>query len=500
MKKGKVYIVGAGPGNPDLLTLRAINCLKKADIVLHDRLISKDVLSLYAPHAKLKYVGKKASFHTLEQDEIENLLVKLAKKGHRVVRLKGGDPFIFGRGAEEAEKLAKNGISFEIVPGISSALAVPLYAGVPLTHRKHTAGIAIVTGHENPTKGKNPYQRGKEREASSWVNWKALAQLGTVVFLMGIGNLRSNMKMLKKHGKKGATPVSVIRWGSLGKQKSIRGTIDTIADIANKKEMKAPAVVVVGGVAALSTKINWFEKLPLFGKTYLITRSVESNLEMAAKLYEKGAHVISWPSFIYKETRTTTKIKTQLKKIKNYDWLIFTSPRSVHYFLKKYSKIHADYRPLMNVKMAAIGKETAAALKEKNLWVDLIPVKKSSEGLAEEGAFRKKKTLNIFIPQAEDARQEFYLTHRLRHKIFATTFYKKVRIKQESHDVEKIQEKKIDYILFYSPSAVHSFLNNFRRREGVEVLKNAHVMVKGRTTKKALKTIEPSIKTSPIVI
>ena len=350
MDYGKVFIVGAGPGNPKLLTLRAIECLKQADVILHDRLIPKEVLQLYAPSARYIYVGKKASFHTVPQDEIAKMMEKEARNKKRVVRLKGGDPYIFGRGGEEAEYLADKGISFEVIPGVSSAFAVPSFAGVPLTHREFTPSIAIVTGHENPKKPDTvPYQHGKERKASTWVHWPSLAKMGTVVFLMGVGNLRANMAALKKHGKKGNTPVAFIRWGSLGKQQTVLGTIDTIADQVKEMQLTAPAIIVVGGVAGLSKKLNWFERGSLHGQSFLITRDVEGNQVLADALLQESAHVIRWPSFKFIDLRLSSKAKTELKKISKYDWLIFSSKRAVDSFLKQYIKcgLHLLYHFLI---------------------------------------------------------------------------------------------------------------------------------------------------------
>lgn len=496
--KGMVYIVGAGPGNPKLLTLRAVECLAMADVVLHDRLISKDVLTNYAPQAKLMYVGKKASFHTLAQDEIEDLLVRLARQGKVVVRLKGGDPYIFGRGAEEALSLSRAHVPFEVVPGITSALAAPLYAGIPLTHRNFTSGIAIVTGHENPKKGKLPYQHGVEREASGWVSWPALAKMGTVVFLMGVGNLRANMWMLKKYGKMGDTPVAVVRWGSLGKQRSVVGTIDTIADSVQRERITAPAVVVVGGVAGFAQKLNWFEKLPLFGKVFLITRGVESNTRLAAKLQDLGADVLSLPGFSVSVVPTTAKVKKAITGIKNFDWLIFKSQNAVKYFLEKYFSLYGDYRPLATVKIAAIGPETAKRLKEERLPVDVIPKENSSQGLASLAVFRKSRRLKIFIPQAADGRSEFEKVHARRHYIVAAAVYKKKRIRYPPQDLARLKEKKIDAVLFYSPSAVAAFVGHFKKPEAIAFLQNTRVAVVGKTTERSVKDFSQKIVCVPI--
>jgi len=494
-KHGKVYIVGAGPGNPQLLTLRAIDCMKEADVILHDRLIPEEILSTFAPQAKLVYVGKKASYHTLPQDEIEDRLIHEAKKGRRVVRLKGGDPFIFGRGGEECERLHAAGIDFEVVPGISSAFAVPLYAGIPLTHRNYASGITIVTGHENPKKGEIPYRSGVEREASSWVDWPALAKMGTIVFLMGVGNLRANMSKLLDNGKPGDTPVAVIRWGGIGKQKTVMGTIDSIADLVKARGLKAPAIIVVGGVVEFSKKMNWFEKQAYYGKTFLITRDAENNQKLAQKLQECSAQVISWPSFKVTESRLTPQIKRELKNISKYNWIIFTSKRAVDSFLLKYFKIYGDFRPMTKIKIAAVGKETANRLKQEKLWVDLVPKVSSIQGLIQENVFRRKKGLKIFMPHASDSSDDFIQAYAEKHKIFASVFYHKKTIIQDHQEVIALKNKVIDWVLFYSPSAVDSFLANFKDESGMKILTKSNVAVIGQTTAKHLrkKGVEPKI-------
>lgn len=484
-----MYIVGAGPGNPQLLTLRAVTCLKRADVILYDRLIPKEVLRQFAPGARLVYVGKKASFHTLAQNEIEDRLVQEAKRGRVVVRLKGGDSFIFGWGGEECERLQREGIAFEVVPGVSSAFAVPLYAGIPLTHRKFTAVVAIVTGYENLTKRGIPYKSGEERAASSCVDWEALARMGTVVFLMGVGNLRANMKKLIEHGKPADTPVAVIHWGGLGKQKTVLGTMTTIADRVKKAGLKAPAIVVVGGVVSFSKKLNWFERLPLFGRRVLITRDAQANLVLADRLWERGADVIHWPSFSFKEVRTDSKTKTAVKQIRRFDWLVFTSRHGVVWFLKKYCKIHSDLRPLMGLKIAAVGKQTATTLRAHNLWVDVVSKKPSAKGLAGEAVFKRKKGLKILLAQGRDARDEFVRALSGRHKITRVVVYRKQRVKQPARDVEKLRQRGVDWILFFSPSAVDSFLANFKRGEGLKILRRTKVAVIGKTTAKHLRDL-----------
>lgn len=489
-KKGFVYLIGAGLGPPDLMTLRAYDRLGRADVVLYDRLIAHEVLAKASPRARLVYVGKKASYHSLAQDEIEDILVAEAKKGNVVVRLKGGDPYIFGRGGEEGQRLFAEGIDFEVVPGISSALAAPLFAGIPLTHRQFTPSLAIVTGHENPDKaGALPYHSGVEREASRWVHWPSLAGMGTIVFLMGMGNLRANMKKLIENGKTPQTPAAVVRWAGLGKQKTVLGTISTIADKVQEAKITSPAVVVVGDVVTLSPALNFFERGVFYGKTFLITRDADGNQELQKLLEEKSARVLTWPSFSYHEVRSRLDPKN-LQSLKKLDWLIFTSSAAVAFFVKKYQRVHADWRALMAVKIAALGEKTATSLKENGLWVDGMPQDQSAEGLARMPVFLKKRGLKILLPQAEDARADFFATHARRHQIHSWLIYRKKRIRQSTEAIQKLTEKKVDWILFFSPSAVDAFTANFSSPEqALQILHRSQMAAIGTTTEKYLKSM-----------
>lgn len=485
---GKVYLVGAGPGDPDLLTRRALKVLARADVVLHDRLIASETLQLIAPQAKLVYVGKKASFHTLPQDDIEQQLVQYARLGKTVVRLKGGDPYIFGRGGEEAECLADAGIDFEVVPGISSALAAPLLAGIPLTHRRYTPSIAIVTGHENTDKPDEiPYQHGRERSASAWVDWEALAKMGTIVFLMGVGNVRANMQKLIEHGKSPDTPAAVIRWASLGRQRTVRATIATLADDIAEQKITAPSVIVIGGVAELSDKLGFFEKRALAGKRIIITRDAAGNAELSEKLRELAADVIDWPTFTYQAKPLTPTLTRELRHISRYDWIFFTSPRGVIFFMRHFLRVHQDVRALAGVKIAVVGAATREALRTYGLEPDLVPRTQTSAGLAKSPVFKRGRALKIFMVQPKDGRREFQNRWGHRHKIFDAVVYRKRDVPPEARTFERVMKKGADWILFFSPSAVASFLRHFPGGQGQEFLKKTRVAVIGKTTAQALR-------------
>ncbi|MGZ3635338.1 MAG: uroporphyrinogen-III C-methyltransferase, partial [Syntrophales bacterium] len=282
--KGKVYIIGAGPGDPGLFTIKGLRCLKEADVIIYDHLVNEEIIHQAKESTRLIYAGKKGGEHTLPQDEINRLLLEEARQGNVVARVKGGDPFIFGRGGEEAEILAQSGIPFEVVPGVTSAAAVPAYAGIPLTHRGHTSTVAFVTGHEDATK------------EESDVDWKSLAGIGTVVLLMGVKNLSRITANLMAHGRQANTPAALIRWGTTENQETLTGTISDIATKAEKKRFSPPAVLVVGGVVDLRSALNWYETKPLFGKGIVITRPEAQSEEFASLLHAQGARVINFPT------------------------------------------------------------------------------------------------------------------------------------------------------------------------------------------------------------
>src|SRR5439155_22336952 len=283
--KGMVYLVGAGPGDAGLLTLRGAELLARADVVIYDALVNPDLLRLAPREAEVIYGGKRAGDHVLTQEQLNELLVAKPREGKCVVRLKGGDPYVFGRGAEEAEELEKAGITFEVVPGISSIVAGPNYAGIPITHREHNSVVTVFTGHENPTK------------PESSLDYRRIAEMpGTKVIVMGTERIRQIADSLMQHGMAKDTPVGIVRWGTTGRQQSIEGTLSTIGDIAAEKEFTAPAITVIGDVVKLRNKLNWFERRPLFGKRIVVTRTREQARQLSRQLLELGAEVLEIPT------------------------------------------------------------------------------------------------------------------------------------------------------------------------------------------------------------
>ncbi|HSA58507.1 MAG TPA: uroporphyrinogen-III C-methyltransferase, partial [bacterium] len=312
-KIGIVYLVGAGPGDPGLITVKAVACLQKADVVVYDYLANPKFLDLAPPKARRVYVGKKGSSHSKKQDEINALLVAEARRGRTVVRLKGGDPFVFGRGGEEAEALAGAGIPFEVVPGVTSAIAVPAYAGIPVTHRNFGSAVAIVSGHE------------QDDEGPSAPDWRALAGIPSLVFLMGWANLPKIAQHLIEGGKSPSTPAAIVEWGTLPRQKKATGTLSTIVEAAKAKGIKPPTVIVVGGIVSLSGRLGWFENKPLMGRRIVVTRSRNQASELSRLLDEQGAEVLEMPTIEIRPPSSWKGLDAAVKRLPQYDWIAFTS-------------------------------------------------------------------------------------------------------------------------------------------------------------------------------
>jgi len=377
-KRGRVYLVGAGPGALDLVTLRARELIGQADVLIYDYLCNPDLLRWARADVEKIYAGKSGTAHTLTQDEINALLVRHAGEGKAVVRLKGGDPYVFGRGGEEALVLARAGVRFEVVPGVTSAIAAPAYAGIPVTHRDFASTVTFVTGHEDPTK-----------EESS-IDWRQLAQLrGTKIFLMGVERLREITQRLVAEGADPATPVALVRWGTTARQESLEGTLATVADLVEKRGLTAPAITIVGDVVKLRSELNWFEALPLFGQRVVVTRTRRQAGTLTKRLAQLGADVLEIPTIRTVPVALGEAEKIKLKALaKHFDWLIFTSPNAVDFFFLEFFQVTNDLRALGAVKIAAVGPATAGKLNDLHLRIDLQPEAFTTEHLAE--CFSKK--------------------------------------------------------------------------------------------------------------
>ncbi|PIE71053.1 MAG: uroporphyrinogen-III C-methyltransferase [Deltaproteobacteria bacterium] len=390
--RGRVYLTGAGPGDPGLLTLKGKACIEQADVVVYDYLAAKSLLAFARPDAEKIYVGKKGGDHTLSQDGINQLLVDKASQGLTVTRLKGGDPFIFGRGGEEIEILVKAGIPFEVVPGVTSPIAAAAYAGIPLTHRQYTATVAFVTGHERP-----------DKETSN-IDWDALVGMGTLVFLMGVKNLPNIQTELLKRGKKSDTPVALIQWGTTTRQRTVTGTLDTIVDDVKAAGLTSPAIILIGEVVNLRDSMSWFENRPLFGKRILVTRSRHQASDLVTRLAALGAECIEAPTIDVVPIADMAPLDTAIHGLSDYSWIVFTSVNGVDMFFSRLTALGFDVRQLHHINTACIGPSTANQLKKYGLKSDIIPQSYRAESVVE--AFRDQAVsgANILIPRAREAR------------------------------------------------------------------------------------------------
>jgi len=447
--KGIVYLIGAGPGDPDLITLKGRECLKKADIIVYDYLVNESLLSLAQIDAKIIYVGKKCGHHTMPQKDINDLLVESSKKGLTVARLKGGDPFIFGRGGEEAMELSKEGITFEIVPGVTSAVAAPAYAGIPLTHRNFASSVCFITGHEDPTK------------EESHINWNALAKSsGTLVFLMGIANLYKIVKKLTTLGKSPNTPVAVVGNGTMPNQRTVIGKLANIDQKVKDADLGAPGIIVVGDVVNLSEYLNWFESRPLFGKKIVVTRPEDQAAAFIRTLSELGAECLLFPTIAILPPASWKELDRAIKSLSRYDWILFTSVNGVRYFFKRLGVQKKDTRYLKGINIGAIGPETAAVLIDMGINPDLIPDQYWAEGVVER---LKRSVLNgkrILLPRPVIARD--YIPKKLTELgaiVDVAEAYQTVKPDYSYHQLRMLfKDGAIDMITLTSPSTVDNFL------------------------------------------
>ncbi len=445
---GKVYLVGAGPGDPGLLTLKGKRCLEEAEVIVYDYLANERLLAYARPDAERIYVGKRGGEHTLSQREINTLLIERARAGKIVVRLKGGDPFIFGRGGEEAEALVEAHIPFEVVPGVTSAIAAPAYAGIPLTHRDLASTVAFVTGQEDPAK------------ETSGIDWKALANVGTVVFLMGVKQLPEIVKRLIEHGRSPDTPVAIIRWGTRAEQETVTGTLHDIQE--KVKGFQPPAVTVVGEVVRLRDRLRWFERKPLFGRRIIVTRAREQQSVFAELLEGYGAEVLECPTIAILPPTDWAPLDQALDRIASYQWVIFTSVNGVHFFLRRLRERGKDLRILSGMKVAAIGPATASALEEIGLRPDCIPQEYRAEALVEalQGDLRGVRFL---LPRAAEARE--VLPEGLRERGAVVDVVPAYRTEKAADQGERIRgvlkAKQTDAVTFTSSSTVVNFVEMF---------------------------------------
>jgi uroporphyrinogen III methyltransferase/synthase len=477
---GKVYLVGAGPGDPGLLTVKGKACIKAADVLVYDYLAAESLLSYARKDAEKIYVGKKGGDHTLPQKEINRLLVRKAEKGLIVTRLKGGDPFIFGRGGEEVEVLVEAGIPFEVVPGVTSAVAAPAYAGIPLTHRKYTSTLAFVTGHEDPEK------------SGSNVNWQALATgIGTLVFFMGVKNLRHIVTQLVENGMAKDTPIALVRWGTTPRQMTLTGTLDTIVDKVAAAAMKAPAIIVVGQVVALRETMKWFENRPLMGKRIVVTRSREQASDLVKRLSDAGADCLECPTIQIEPAKDPTALDEAIGRLADYTWLVFTSVNGVDFFFSRLFHLGKDARALGHVSIAAIGPATAQRLKNFGLSCDIVPASFRAESVVEAFKNLNIKDTKILLPRAETARPVLPVElTKMGARVDEVTAYVTRPSNQGRDDLlTALENRAIDCVTFTSSSTVTNFRRMIPDEKFLDLMQTVTIACIGPITAETAKSL-----------
>ena len=448
-KTGKVVLVGAGPGDEGLLTLRGKEWLERADVVIYDYLANERLLRFTPSGTEFIYAGKKEGRVTLSQDQINTLLIEKAKQGKIVVRLKGGDPFIFGRGGEETQALNEAGIPFAVVPGVTSPIGVAAYAGIPLTHRDFSSTLSIITGSN---------EKGREDAHIDWE--KISSRSGTLIFLMGARKLKRITDNLIKYGKNPDTPIAVIQWGTTYRQKTWTGTLKTIVDIAAKENIKPPALTIVGEVVNLKSHSDWYETLPLFGKTFVITRPEEQSESFITGLLERGAEPFLFPVIETVPPEDWNPLDTAIEKLDRYDGLIFTSVNGVKFFMRRLKEKGKDVRELKGVRLYAIGSKTEQAVNALGIKVDVVPENFVAESLIDSMEKESVKGKKYLLPRAMVARET--LPDQLRAQgatIDVAPAYQTVRPQTGTDElIRRVKEGSIHAITFTSSSTVTHFM------------------------------------------
>ena len=474
---GKVYLVGAGPGDPKLITLKGMKCLQYADVVIYDLLINVKLLEHCPAHTEKIYGGKIMGEQEQRQAEIDDLMIRHARAGKMVVRLKGGDPFIFGRGGEEALTLVNAGIDFEIVPGITSAIAAPAYAGIPLTHRDYSSSIAFVTGHSAALK------------ASSSIRWEQLATgVDTLVILMGVGHLREIAERLIQHGRPPDTPISLVHWGTTPQQKTLEGTLVDIAQKAKTVDFRNPAAIVVGEVNTLRKQLGWFDRKPLFGRRIIVTRARAQASNFAECLESYGAEVTQFPTIETQPIPDNAMLDRAIAQLATYNWVIFTSVNAVEYFYRHLRESGKDVRSLSNARICAVGQKTVAALDEIGIRADYVP--SESRGAVVATELEGVEGQKILLPRASIAADD--LPNGLRNRgaiIDAIPTYETVKTGAEGRETLEadLHNGRIDMVTFTSSSTVTNFLEMFDSHPPTALLDQIHIAVIGPSTAATVK-------------
>lgn len=468
--KGKVYLIGAGPGDPGLITLKGSSYLKEADVVVYDRLASPRLLEDIKEGCKLIYVGKASKDHTKTQDEINEIIFQEANKGNIVARLKGGDPYVFGRGGEEAEYLYDRGIDFEVVPGVTSAIGGLAYAGIPITHRGIATSFHVITGHL--------------KDENEELDWKALTALkGTLVFLMGVSNLQKITESLLKHGKSKETPAAIINWGTTPRQRVLEGNLSNIYEKALKEKIKPPSLIAIGDVVSLREKLNFYEKKPLLGENIVVTREKAHAIDTIKKIEKLGGNVISFPTIKLEEITPNKELEEAIKNISKYSYIVFTSVTGVDIFFKKLLELE-DIRTLAGIKIAAVGIKTANAIRKYGIIVDIIP----EEFVAEDLIDKLKEVLTredkVLIPRAKLGRQELVEELGKFSLVDELVIYDTVKSKESKDEIiNAIEDLDSYYLLFTSSSTFANFVEILGNNSKIILDKGKIISIGPITTK-----------------
>ena len=470
-----IYLVGSGPGDPGLFTLKGMRCMEEADAVVYDRLAPEALLKYARPGAEKFYVGKKPGNPTMSQGEINDLLVELGRDGKTVVRLKGGDPYIFARGGEEALALMEAGLPFEVVPGVTSGVAAPAYAGIPVTHRHVSTSVAFVTGHEDPAKG------------STDVDWRRLADSAdTLVLYMGVGRLAEISAGLIAAGREPDTPVACVRWGTVPEQRTVTGTLQDIADRVAEAGLKPPAIIVVGEVVALrEAGLAWYERRPLFGRRVVVTRARAQAGELSAELERLGAEIYEFPTIEIVPPEDFGPLDDAIHKLDSFDWLVFTSVNGVEAFVDRLRHHGLDLRAVpRDTKVAAIGPATAERSEGVGLRVDVIPEEYRAEALIKSLGKDQVSGKRVLIPRARVARE--VLPEKLREagaEVVVPPAYESVPSSAGKEGLSlRLQSGEIDCVTFTASSTVENFVGAFGEEEAARLLFGTRVACIGPIT------------------
>ena len=448
--KGTVYLTGAGPGDPGLLTVRAKELLERADVVVYDYLVHPGLLDMCRRDCEKIYVGKKRGFHSKPQEEIEQILVEKAEAGFEVVRLKGGDPFVYGRGGEEAKRLARAGVSYEIVPGITAAVAAASYSGIPLTQRNTSSSVVFLTGHEDPLK------------KNLAIKWRDFAKLdATLCIYMGMGRLGEIVDELLAGGMSPDRPVAVIEWATLSRQRSVQANLDRIVGVVEEGNLSSPAIVIIGDVAACREELEWFEKRPLFGKRVVVTRNREQIGLLSKKLEAVGAEVLEIPLIEISEDRHPETADDVFAEFWSYEWIVFSSANGVRYFFEEFYRRYSDIRALGGIRFAAIGEATQREIESHRIEVELVAEKATAEGFAE-ALIATDSLDNAKVLVVTGNRNRRVLVEKLNAAMAIVdelpVYKTELAELEENRIVKDFRERGADYLIFTSSSAVSSFV------------------------------------------